>query len=247
MILILLAIEVGFRGGEAVKRKTEREKESPVSAITGTVLALLAFMLAFTFGIVSDRYDARKALVREQAITISTAFSRTDFLEQPDDVESKNLFREYTAAIISAAEPEAIENIEEIIVEAKALYDQIWAIGVEYARLNPESEMMGLYIDSLNAVGDVQDIRVAVAVQARIPDGIWLALITLVLLAMIAVGYQTSIANSRRSWILLILALSFSTVITLIALLDNPTSDYLKVSQQPLITLLESMGESTSP
>ena len=48
-LLIVAAIEVGFATGKSAHRKSEEEKESPVSAIAGTVLALLAFMLAFTF------------------------------------------------------------------------------------------------------------------------------------------------------------------------------------------------------
>ena len=43
----------------------------------------MAFILAFTFGIVADRYDARRALVREQAAVIRTAYLRSDFLPEP--------------------------------------------------------------------------------------------------------------------------------------------------------------------
>ena len=77
-LLIVAAIEVGYKIGKVRRLRSEDEKESPVGAIVGTVLALLAFMLAFTFGIVSDRYDARKALVREQADAIRTAFAQSE-------------------------------------------------------------------------------------------------------------------------------------------------------------------------
>jgi hypothetical protein len=239
--LIVLAIETGYRLGKAVRRKSEEEKESPVSAITGTVLALLAFMLAFTFGIVADRYDARKALVREQAITISTAYARTDLLPQPDRDEAKALFRTYMDVLLAAAEPENSDSLPALIAQLNEINVQLWDMGVENARLNPESEGAALYIDSLNSVGDVQALREAVAVQARIPDGIWAALFALIVLGMVAVGYQTAIAKSRRSWVLLLLALSFSTVVTLIAVLDNPESGYLRISQQPLIDVQRSM------
>ena len=69
----------------------------------------------------------------------------------------------------------------------------------------------------------------------------------LVLLAMVAVGYQAAIAKSQRSWILVLLALSFATVIALIAVLDNPESGYLQVSQQPLIDVQNSMAEEPAP
>ena len=70
--VVLVAIEIGYRMGQAVRRRTEDEKESPVGAIAGSILGLLAFMLAFTFGLVAERYDARKGLVREEANAIRT-------------------------------------------------------------------------------------------------------------------------------------------------------------------------------
>ena len=59
----------------------------------------------------------------------------------------------------------------------------------------------------------------------------------LVVLSMVAVGYHTAIAGSRRTWMMLILALAFSLVITLIAALDRAESGYLPVSQQPIEAL----------
>ncbi|HYI25871.1 MAG TPA: hypothetical protein VD767_10720 [Thermomicrobiales bacterium] len=247
VVLIAVALEVGFRMGSAVGRRSENEKESHVSAVTGTVLALLAFMLAFTFGIVANRYDARKELVREQAITISTAYQRTDFLPQPDRDEAQALFRTYMDVLLDAAESLDITTISSDIVQLNEINAQLWDMGVEHASLAPESEVLALYVASLNSVGDIQEIRVAVAVQARLPDGIWFALSALVLLAMVAVGYQSAIAKSQRSWILVLLALSFATVITLIAVLDNPESGYLQVSQQPLIDVQNSMAEEPAP
>jgi hypothetical protein len=54
---------------------------------------------------------------------------------------------------------------------------------------------------------------------------------------MIAVGYQTAIAESRRTWAMIVLALSFSIVIVLIAALDDPERGYIPISQQPMTDL----------
>src|SRR5215213_1844467 len=93
-LLVVATIEVGYLLGKTARRASEDEKESPVSAIAGTVLGLLAFILAFTFGIVADRYDARKALVVEQANAIRTAYSRSDFLPTPSRDEAKGLYND---------------------------------------------------------------------------------------------------------------------------------------------------------
>ena len=247
VVLIGLAIELGFRAGSVVGRRSEGEKESPVSAVTGTILALLAFILAFTFGIVSNRYDARKELVREQAITISTAFQRTDFLPEAERNQAQDLFRTYVDILVEAGEHPDSDALPGQLAQLNDINAQLWTMGVEQANQAPESEMLGLYMDSLNSVGDVQALRLAVAVQARLPNGIWIALGALVLLGMFAVGYQTAIAKSRRSWVMLVMALAFSLVIMLIAVLDNPESEYLPVSQQPLIDLQTSIAEPPAP
>jgi len=239
--LIVLAIEIGYRLGSAVRKRSEDEKESPVSAITGSVLALLAFLLAFTFGIVSNRFDARKELVRQQAITISTAYARTDFLPPPDRDNAQALFRTYMDVLLESSELGIGDQRAELIAQMNGIVAQLWDGGVAHAQSDTHSEVAALYVDSLNSVGDVQALRVAVALQAKIPPGIWAALYALMSLAMVAVGYQTAIARSRRTWLTLILALSFSAVVTLIAILDNPDSGYLTVSQQPLIDVQTSM------
>ena len=103
------------------------------------------------------------------------------------------------------------------------------------------SDVAALYIDSLNGLIDLHAMRVAVALQARIPGGIWASLAALTFLGMLAVGYQMGIAGSKRSFVQPILAISFSVVIALIASLDRPQTTFIKVSQQPFIDLLNSM------
>src|SRR6187549_2652216 len=94
-VAVALAIESGYRLGTAAHRRSEEEKESPVSAIAGSILGLLAFMLAFTFGIVSNRYDNRKELVREEANAIRTAYARSAFLPETDHSRATGLLRHY--------------------------------------------------------------------------------------------------------------------------------------------------------
>jgi hypothetical protein len=68
ILIVMLPMEGGYRLGRMAHRRSKQEKESSVSTIAGAVLALLAFMLAFTFGIASNRFDARKELVGPKGI-----------------------------------------------------------------------------------------------------------------------------------------------------------------------------------
>jgi hypothetical protein len=236
-LLVVAAIELGYMLGKSAHRRTEDEKESPVSAIAGTVLALLAFMLAFTFAIVSDRYDSRKALVREEAGAIRSSYSQASFLPEPDRDTAKGLYQQYVGLLLEAADAADDGNADklpELIGQGQAIQAQLWSMAVAKVNGGDNSDISAMYADSLTEMANVQAERIAVAVQARIPTGIWLVLYALVILGMISVGYQTAIAASRRTWAMVLLALSFSIVITLIAALDNPEHGYLPVSQQPL-------------
>jgi len=99
------------------------------------------------------------------------------------------------------------------------------------------SDIGAMYLESINQMADLQALRVNQGLQARVPTGIWFVLYALLVLGMIAVGYQTAIAESRRSRVTAVLAISFSLVIALIAALDHPLNRFISVSQTPLVSL----------
>ncbi len=88
---------------------------------------------------------------------------------------------------------------------------------------------------------DLDTIRVA-ANRNRIPDSIWLMLGVVTVFSMAAMGYEFGLTG-KRSWaVTILLIIVFTTVIMLIADLDLPQAGLLKVSQQPLIDLLNRIG-----
>ena len=95
MVLVLVCVEVGFELGRIAHRSADDEKEAPASGVSGAVLGLTAFILAFTFAIVAERYETRKQLVRADANAIRVAYLRADFLPQADRGESKQLLKTY--------------------------------------------------------------------------------------------------------------------------------------------------------
>jgi len=243
IIIVMIAIGAGYRLGNVAQRRFGDEKESSVSARTAGVLGLLAFILAFTFGIATDRYDSRKALVRDEANSIRTAWFRSDFLPEPEHGEALGLLRKYVDIRLAVVKSSDVDQVRKAMTESVHIQHQLWDIAVVNARKDMNSDIGALYIESLNEMTNIQAMRVAVGLQARIPNGIWLALYVLVILGMIGVGYHTAVAGSgRRSWASPILAVSFALVIVLIASLDRPAGTYITVSQQPLVDLRASMG-----
>jgi hypothetical protein len=242
IIVVMISIEVGYRLGQIAHRRSADEKESPTSAFAGAVLGMVAFILAFTFGIVSNRYDARKALIREDANAIRTACHRSDFLPEPDRAEAKRLLREYLDARLAFAQSGnlAPERVNAISTDVDGIQGRLWDMAVANARKDMNSDVAALYIESLNEVANVHALRMSVGVQERIVSGVWSVLASLTILGMMGMGYHAGIAGSKRSMSMLILTLSFALVITMIAALDRPGS-FLKITQQPLIDLQRSM------
>ena len=243
IVIVMLSIEVGYRLGNIAHARSEDEKEPPASNVAGAVLGLASFMLAFAFGIVWDRFGDRNALVREEANAIQTAYMRSDFLPAPQRSEAKQLLRRYLDARVAVAQPGVVNSpaMPRLVADAVRVQRRLWDIAAVNAWKDMNSDIAGLYIESLNEVDAVHASRVAVGYQARVPIGIWLALYGLTITAMMSIGYHTGIVASRRSMSTLILATSFALVIVVIATLDRP-GGFIKVSQQPLINLQRSIS-----
>jgi hypothetical protein len=245
IIVVMVAIEAGYRLGYAMHRQSETEKESPVSAIASVILGLAAFMLAFTFSIVAERYDTRMALVRDDAIAIRSAWQRADFLPETERAEATALLRQYVDMRVQFAGAASLdpERVQSFLAATQRLQARLWNMAVANARQeNMNSDVAALYIEALNAVNGIHASRVAVGIQARVPGEIWIVLYCIAMLGMVSVGYQTGIAGSKRSMAWPILALAFALVLALIASLDRPDSGIMKVTQQPLIDLREAMA-----
>jgi hypothetical protein len=249
VVIVLASIEGGYRLGRYAHLRAEEEKESPVAAIAGSVLGLGAFLLAFTFGIVANRYDAKKQLVREEANAIRTTWLRSDFLPESDRAQTRGLIRKYLEARLAFAQSPNFDLQRAKVLLAQAEEDQarLWEIAVVNARKDMNSDVAALYIESLNELFAIHASRVIQGMQARIPIAIWIMLLALTSLGMVAVGYQTGIAGSKRSLARPILAVSFALVFALIADLDLPGGGFVRVSQQPLIDVQTWMSKDSAP
>lgn len=238
LVIVMAFIEAGYALGSIAHRKSKDEKEAPVSGVSGAVLALTAFIIAFTFAIASERFDARKELVRSDANEIRTAYLRASFLPEPDRAESKQLIKAYLNGRLAFSQASNIEPEAAYLwlAESERIHRRLWNIAVANAERDMNSDVAALYIESLNDMIKVHASRVAIGLQARIPVGIWIALYSLTILGMISVGYHAGITGSKRSKATVILATSFGLVIALIASLDRP-SGFIKVTQQPLVDL----------
>ncbi len=160
LIVVLLSIEGGYRLGRFRRRTSEDEKEAPVGAIIAATLGLLAFILAFTFGLAASRFDDRRKIVVEEANAIGTTYLRTGLLpdaEQDRRAKLRKLLREYVDERLEVIET---KNVEKVLNRTAELHHDLWQEMEGLGQKYPNSIAVGLLIQSMNETIDVHSKRV---------------------------------------------------------------------------------------
>ena len=87
-VISFIAYEIGFQIGHWYQARSPGVQEGPTGVLVGSILALLAFLLAITMGMASDRFDTRRGLVLEEANAIQTTYLRAGYLPEPASSET---------------------------------------------------------------------------------------------------------------------------------------------------------------
>lgn len=231
--------EGGFRLGTRRERLAPDEKDGPTGLLVGAILALMGFLLATTTAMAADRFDGRRALVVDEANAIGTAYLRAGYIEEPASTDIRNLLRQYAPLRINVLDP---EQYERNLAASKAMLDDIWTEVEDVARADGNQPVVALFVQSVNDAMDVLAEREAALTNGRVPETvIWLLLLGALLSAAI-VGFYAGLTRRRAVVGAIALVLILSAALVFVIGLDRPRDDLLRVSQQPLETLIESMG-----
>ena len=239
VIFALITAEVGYRLGRWWQERTADEKEGPTAMIVGSLLALMAFLLAITMGMASDRFDARRTVILAEANAVGTTYLRAGYLPEPASSETRDLLREYVPLRILTDDR---SDVRARIARSVEIQDKLWAIAEALARATPNSQVLALYIASLNEMIDLHQTRVIAGLHARVPETILILLLLCSMLTLAMVGYNAGLTLRRSPLTAIGLVIVLGAVITLVVDLDRPREGFLKVSQQPLLYLQEQIG-----
>jgi hypothetical protein len=237
---VSLAIyEVGFRIGRWWQGRTPEEVEGPTGMLVGSLLALMAFLLAITMGMASERFDSRRANVLDEANAIGTTYLRAGYLPEPTRTASRELVREYVPLRIATDD---LAVVETNIRRSSQIQNELWALAEDLARDAPDSIVVGLYIDSLNDTLDESTTRVTAGIYARVPGPVLGLLFLGSMLTMGMVGYSAGLTRRRSPLTALGMIVVLGAVITLVVDLDRAQEGFVQVSQVPLEQLQQQVG-----
>jgi hypothetical protein len=234
-----VAAEIGFRLGLWLQRRDPDSGKPPVSGtVVGGMLGLMAFLLAFTIGIVINQHNGRKAMVVTEANAIGTAYLRAGFLDEPDQMSVRDLLREYVELRLAAAEDAAL--FESTLTRSEEIHGELWSIVEDTVSQGRESDIMALVVASINDVIDVHSLRLA-AVELRLPRLLGLVLYAATILSFLLVGVASSADKKRDSLAIFLFALAYVAVLMIVVDLDRAQQGLLTVSQSALSGLLQQM------
>lgn len=236
LLLVLVSLEIGHRWARKRHERQKAENEAPVGAMVSATLGLLAFLLAFTFGIAADAFHARKVALVQEANAIRMTYLLTNVIPEAHRSEICTTLRQYVDERLRWAnglpdEPGA---------SAQALLDRLWKSAAAVGEQNPGG--VDVFLTYAGRIIELRQERLMVRERSRIPDAYWAVLYIVALLAIAAVGYHGGVAGTNRSPVSLAVAIAFSAVIMVIADLDRPGQGFINVSQQPMIDLRETLA-----
>lgn len=218
--LILIFLEVGRRIG--VKRLDVPGARAGVGVVDGSVYALVALLIGFSFNGAAGRFDQRRMLVGETTNSAGTAWQRIDMLPPALQPPVRDGMRRYIDALIaeygSAAWTQSGTRERTALTRAQ---NALWSSSVA-ACLLPEGEKARmLLLPSLNELfGNVEKEQQARNLHP--PRLIFYVLIIATLIGAVFVGYAIATVN-RRNWIYMLgIAGTIASATYVIAELEYP-------------------------
>lgn len=238
-LAVLIPILIGQYYGLYIKKKSPGLQEAPVGSTVGAALGLLAFMLAFTFQIVSNRYEARKELLLEDVTALRTTYLQSGLIPEPMRSNVKRLIVKYVDLRVELTTNPS--KMKEVISQSHQILDTLWQYSEILTAQDRSSEAYALYITSVNRLVDLQNQRISIAFEYRLPPAVLWVLIIIAFFSMLALGYQFGISGKGNFIINLILSIIFAVVMFLILALDRPESGLVNINQKPLYTLQQQL------
>jgi hypothetical protein len=238
-LVVMIPIIIGQRYGFYRRSQSENLQDAPVGTVVGAAFGLLAFMLAFTFQIAANRYEARKELLLEEVTNIRTTYLRAGLIPEPICSDARKLLIEYTDLRIEiASDPSKLESG---MARSEQILSKLWDYSETLAHEDRSSEVYALFTTSVNELVDNYNHRITMALEYRLPNVILWILFIVAFLTMLILGYQFGISGKGSFRIILFLAIIFAVVMVLILALDRPETGLAKLNQKPMLTLYKQL------
>ena len=237
LVVLCLAAWVGARDRGRLRRRVAEARDD-FDIILGATLTLLALIIGFTFSMALSRYDQRKDYEEAEANAIGTAYLRAELLPAEDAGRVRTLLRDYVEQRLAFYATRDAAALAQIEAHTARVQGELWSAVRAPAVVAPGA-LMALVVSGMNDVINAQGYTQA-AWSNRIPAAAWLLLMAIAVCGVALVGVRVRDPRATGG-LLLILPLIVSTAFFLIADIDSPRREMIRVSPQNLVALAQTL------
>jgi hypothetical protein len=216
----ILAREIGFFLGRHRAALKEKADEG-IGVVTGSILGLLAFVLAFNLSIATTRHSERRLASLEEANAIGTSWLQAKAIDSPQAAAIARILEDYTAErIVFIHADRKSPVIAESVARTGAMQTRIWGHVTALVREDPGPVATSL----MNAVNHTFDMTTAIRfamAYAMPPQLIWL-LLALSSVGMGVLGYQFGLTGRHHRVLSLLASVLWTAVVVEIFDIGSP-------------------------
>lgn len=217
----MLVHEAGYWVGWRRKARGGEVHAEGVGVVVGSILGLLAFVLALTLSFANTRFTERIQGTLTEANAIGTAWLRAEAIGHVRGPEIARLLEEYTRVRRDfVSEGRDRPTIDELNQRTNALQSKIWGHMAAIVREQPNTVSTSL----MAALNDAFDQATAerFAYYLRLPSPIFWLLIGMTLLGTAALGFQLGLRGRQVHLLVAFLSIMWTVVIVDILDLASP-------------------------
>jgi len=224
-----LLLGLGERIGRKHLERGASNLKDTFGVVDGPIFALFGLLVAFTFSSALTRFEARRALIVQEANAIGTAYLRLDLLPPSDRDLLQGYFKKYVESRIRIYE--LIPNMDLVLQESERsqkLQSQIWAAGLQGVAKCPSTLAGMQLVPALNEMIDITTTRSS-AMQFHTPMVIFGMLMALSLITALLVGYQFAGLEKRNRLHPLLFFLTISITCYVILDMEYPRLGFIRM------------------
>ena len=203
--------------------------------LSASALGLLGLLVAFTFSMASERFEARRQLVVQEANGLSTVYLRDQLLGAPSDARLQPLIARYAQARLAFFDAgEDAGRLDAAGKATTALQNAIWRETSQALAKPANGPLATVVLSSTNDLFDLASTREA-ARESTVPLAVIWA-VTLCAFATAALcGYGLEAGGHRHRVAATSLFLLIAIALLLIHDLNTPRGGFIRSPQGPLV------------
>jgi len=241
LVLSLLALWGGYVYAARPRDKDTDRDENAFGLGQTAIFGLIVLILAFSFSFAAERFEARRALVVQEADAIGSAYAHMDFLPVARRTIEQTLMHDYAAARVGAlSETTYAWDDGPNTKRARAIHERLWEMASADVRSDPHNVAYLSLAETVDKMGDITDFQTA-AINNHVPAPILGIVVLCTFVGAGLLGLTFGRVRSPNRALSLIFCVIFAATVFTIVDLDHPKGGLLKIDVAPMQNVLDDM------